>query len=81
MKITFKKSDYVHLPEKSQYNHNYYQHKQLKFEIYEECDENYESFDFYLVENGKNVYLGHDYDSIDADYNDSTNEVEFDYKS
>lgn len=81
MKITFKKSDFIHLPQKSGYHNNFYQHKELMYEIYEECDENYESFDFYLIEQGLKIYLGSNYDSLDKNYKDDAEEIEIEFKS
>lgn len=81
MKITLKKTDFEHIPDKSGYNHNFYRHKELKYEIYEECDEIYESFDFHLIDQDKKVYLGKEYDSLDPDYKDDVSEIEFEFKS
>lgn len=81
MKITLKKSDFEHLPEKSKYNFNTYKHKELNYEIYEECDENYNSFDFYLIEEGRQIFLGSGYDSLDENYKDDIAEIEFEFKS
>lgn len=56
--IILRGSEYVHLPERSSYNHNYYQHIETGEIILEDCDEYYNSWTFYRVENNENVCLG-----------------------
>jgi len=52
------KSEFEHLKEKSTYNHNIFRHKKEQYEILEECDENYNTSTFYLLEFDKEILLG-----------------------
>ena len=51
-------NQYLHLEDRSQYNHNYYQHQTTGQIIYEECDEVYGEYRFYEIINNENVWLG-----------------------
>lgn len=73
------KKDFMHLPEKSSYNNNYYKNTKRNYEIFEECDEAYNSFDFYLVDGKSEIYLGCTYESISEDI-ESKPHLEIDFK-
>jgi hypothetical protein len=62
--LILNKKEFVHLTEKSSYNNNYYKNTKRNFEIFEECDEAYNSFDFYLVQGKSEVYLGNANESV-----------------
>lgn len=42
MKLILNGQDFIHIPEKSCYNNNYYKHKETGVFIFEHCDEQYE---------------------------------------
>jgi hypothetical protein len=57
--ITLHGADFVHLKERSVYNHNYYQHRETGEIILEDCDELYGEYTFYRCLEGKyEIFLG-----------------------
>ena len=51
-------SNYLHLRERSCYNHNFYQHKETGEILLEICEEDYNSFEIYREGNEGLDYLG-----------------------
>jgi len=72
MKIKIDISEMKHLKEKSHYNYNFYTHGNMGLELLQICDEEYETYDYYLIEGESKVFLG------SAQYDE--NEIEFMYK-
>ena len=59
MEIKIELSEMKHLKEKSFYNHNYYSHGNSGLELLQICDEQYETYDYYLINTeGDKVLLG-----------------------
>jgi len=63
--LTLIKKEFVHAKDKSSYNNNYYKNTKRNYEIFEECDEQYETYNFYLVRGESRIYLGYADESID----------------
>lgn len=63
MSIIRRPCDFVHIPEKSYHNHNFYCNvntgEVILEEVYEECFRAYS--EFYLIKNGEQIYLGEAY--------------------
>jgi hypothetical protein len=53
-------NELVHLPEKSFYNNNYYKGKKSNTdtELFIHCDEEYNTYDFYLCKGENKIFLG-----------------------
>ena len=47
-----------HLKEKSCYNNNYYSFGNAGIELLQKCNEEYETYDYYLIDGDKKVLLG-----------------------
>jgi hypothetical protein len=60
MKVQLIPSEFSHLETISKYNDNYYKAKNGNMFIFvrEICNENYEFFEYYLVDDKKEVFLG-----------------------
>ena len=58
MILTIESGNYEYLKDKSTYNHNYYKVKKGKAEIYEICHEDYDFYEYYLIENEQTIFLG-----------------------
>lgn len=56
MKLILNPSEYIHQKDKSTYNHNYY--KSEAFEILEICHEDYQFYEFRLINGEKWEFLG-----------------------
>ncbi len=54
MELILRQSEFEHLPDKSVYNNNFYKHSQLGYIIKEE----YNYYEFYLVENRNIIFIG-----------------------
>lgn len=78
MKIILKQTDFKHLTELSKYNNNFYEHKELKYIVFELCHEDYNYYSFFLMEMGLKIFIGDSMDGfslpIDKD------EIEIDFK-
>lgn len=73
MKLTIEKNEFTHLKEKSAYNYNYY--KNVKdVEILEICHEDYNFYEYRLINGEKWELLGCSYNSL------SENTVVIDFK-
>lgn len=57
------KEEFTHIPEISVYNHNYYENKDHSYKILEGCNDD-SIFDFYLVDDHKEIFLGSAHNSI-----------------
>lgn len=53
-------SQYVHVPEKSVYNHNYYKGKNdnTGVMLFVKCDEYYNTYYFYMVDGDNKIFIG-----------------------
>ena len=51
-------SQYIHLPERSRYNNNYYRHRETGEIIYEKCEEFYGTYAFYRCTPTEEIFLG-----------------------
>ncbi|MFA5154546.1 MAG: hypothetical protein WC554_18525 [Clostridia bacterium] len=61
MKLVIKSSEFVHLKDRSEYNHNYYQYTgeaNNKFIIYEICHEDYDFCEYWIIDNETKMFLG-----------------------
>lgn len=58
MTIKIDTNQMTHLKEKSGYNRNYYQCGNTDSEILEICDEDYNSYQYFIVEGDKKTLLG-----------------------
>lgn len=71
MELILYSQDFEHIKEGSVYNHNYYKYIKkdscLPTIIYEVCDENYETYEFFLKEGDNLVFLGSSYKSLSFD--------------
>lgn len=69
MEIRLRPKDFKHLKEKSAYNNNYYEYigkeANTKFSILEKCHENYDFYEYTLIENEDEVFLGCSRDSFE----------------
>ncbi len=52
------KSEFEHRPEISVYNNNYYRHKEFGYIIYELCHEDENYYEYFLLQDGKNIFIG-----------------------
>lgn len=69
MKIKINISEMTHLKEKSHYNYNYYKHGNMGLELLQICDEQYETYDYYLIDGENKVFLGSaQYDENEIDF-------------
>lgn len=75
MKLILNKSEFEYIPKGSVYNNNYYQHKKLGYCIYERCDEDYNTYSFYLIENEEMIFLGCSQNGFDK--NEGNIEIDF----
>ena len=48
-KVIIDLNEFVHIKDESEYNHNYYMHKEYRYKILEICDEEYNSLNFYKL--------------------------------
>ena len=65
MKLILNQSEFEHDVERSQYNNNYYKHKKLGYVIYENCQEDYNYQEFYLIQDdGQEIFLGSSQDGF-----------------
>jgi len=58
MNLIFNQSEFEQRTEISVYNNNYYRHKKLGYVIYEICHEDENYYEFFLLEDGKNIFIG-----------------------
>lgn len=58
MKLVLKGSDFDHLKDRSDYKNNYYKHRQFEYIVLEKCDEVSNSYEFYLIENEWEIFIG-----------------------
>lgn len=58
MNLILNQNEFDHLKEVSLYNFNQYKHREHGYIILEECDENYDTYSFFLLENGNKIFLG-----------------------
>lgn len=58
MDIKINLSEMKHLKEKSHYNYNFYSHGNMGIELLQICDEQDETFEYYLVDGESKVLLG-----------------------
>lgn len=65
MDLLIDASEFEHIKEMSVYNNNYYRHKKNGYVIYEKCHEDFNYYDFYLIENRKNIFLGRSQNGFD----------------
>ena len=73
MIITIDLSKMTHLKEKSFYNYNFYAFGNCYMQLLQVLDEEYNTCDYYLIEDGNKVFLG----SADGD---TEEEINFMYK-
>lgn len=73
MELILKPSDFSHLSAISSYNNNYYKHKKIGYVIFEKCNEEYNFYEFYLVENDHNIFMG----GSSKGFNDTIISMEF----
>ena len=68
MKLTLNSKDFERIELKSSYNHNYYKYIGTEsndpFEIYEICHEDYNFYEYFLIESPDEIFLGCSYDHI-----------------
>jgi hypothetical protein len=67
MFIQIKLDEMVHLTERAFCNHNYYSYGNSDVVLYQYCDEEYDTYDYYLIQHGVKVFLGsasHDEEDI-----------------
>ena len=78
MKIQLLPSEFIHVDDSSTYNHNHYQSKDgnMYIMVLEICNEDYDFFEYYLVDNCKEVFLGCSKNSLS---NEKIVEVDFLY--
>jgi hypothetical protein len=77
MKLAFKSSEFIHIKERSEYNHNYYQYvgnANHKFILYEICHEDYNFQEYWLLEGGTRIFIGCSTDFI---YENSIVNIDF----
>jgi len=77
--LILNKKEFVHLTEKSSYNHNYYKNTKRNYEIFEECEEDYNSYSFFVVEGKSEVFIGCTQESISEDIEEKP-ELEIDFR-
>lgn len=77
--LILNKAEFAHIKEKSCYNNNYYKNTKRNYEIFEECDEDYNSFSFYIVEGKNEVFIGSTQESISEDIEEKP-QLEIDFK-
>lgn len=58
MELKLYSNDFEHIKGMSNYNHNYYENKDDHTLIYEHCDENYDTYEYYLIDGENKVFLG-----------------------
>ena len=58
MTIKIKLSEMKHLKEKSCYNNNYYAFGNAGVELFQHCDEEYNTYDYYLIDGESKILLG-----------------------
>ena len=58
MKLILNKSEFEHKVDRSFYNNNIYQNTKNKYLILEVCDEDYNTYTFYLLEPEGRIFLG-----------------------
>lgn len=58
MKLILNQKEFEHIKKGSTYNNNYYQHIKLDYCIFEQCDEDYSTYTFFLIENEEKIFLG-----------------------
>ena len=70
MRITINISLMSHNKEKSFYNNNYYSYGNMGIELLQHCQEEYDTYDYYLVEGDKKIFLGSadDSDEFEIDF-------------
>ena len=56
--IRLNQNDYCHLRERSSYNNNFYQHRETGEILLEICDEAFDSYSIYRLENGDLEFIG-----------------------
>ena len=78
MHLTLNTKDFERVKELSKYNKNYYKYigkvANYNFTLLEICHENYNFFEYKLLEQDKEIFLGCSYDSM------SDEEVAIDFK-
>lgn len=78
-KILLVSGEFEHIQDGSYYNHNYYRHKNNdKFVIYEVCNEEYNYYEFYSIEQEEKIFLGSS--SCGLSMNNPEHAVEIDFK-
>jgi hypothetical protein len=75
MKLILNKSEFEHLTVHSTYNNNHYRHLKNNYWIFEQCDEDYNTYCFYLIENEERIFLGCSNNGFDG--NDGNIEIDF----
>lgn len=77
MKLILNKKEFEHLPTHSTYNNNHYKHLKNNYWIYEECNEDYNTYTFYLIENEERIFLG----CSNHGFDDKDGNIEIDFKT
>jgi len=75
MKLILNKSEFEHLAVWSTYNNNNYRHLKNNYWIFEQCDEDYNTYSFYLIENEERIFLGCSQNGFDK--NEGNIEIDF----
>ena len=71
MTININVNEMTHLPDESWYNHNYYSYGNDGVKLLQKCDEESNTYYYYLIQDGAEVFLGsasHDEEEIDLMY-------------
>lgn len=58
MELKLNSKEFEHIDELSTYNNNYYSHLKRDCTILEICHEDYNSYEFWLIENEGRIFLG-----------------------
>jgi len=77
--LILKPKEFEHLKEKSSYNYNFYQHKELKYIILENCHEDYNFNEYSLVEQDKKTFLGCSQSIGGDDLGSTSEEIHIDF--